>query len=65
VDNHDPGAQFPQLELSLTGRLAMSLTILLRGSEAATDLRSQYKDRDMLTTLGTALVDAQQEVVIG
>lgn len=62
VDDHEPGAVFPQLDLSLVGRLSISVTILLRGSEAATDLRSQYKDRDMLTTLGTSLVDAQLEV---
>jgi hypothetical protein len=62
VDDHDPGAPFPEPQLRLAERLMLSATILLRGNEAIEDLRSQYKDRAMLTEVATALVDTQMEV---
>jgi hypothetical protein len=59
VDNHDPGADFPQPMPSMASNLGTSLAIFLRGNTIATDDDPDYKDMGLLTTFGTALVAAQ------
>lgn len=66
VDNHDPGAPFPEPSGSgVLPTLGTLMTILLRGNAAAADRAPTYKDAEMLTQLGRALVTAQHIPVGG
>ena len=55
VDNHEPGAPFPAPANALISNLNTLATILFRGNTATTNTTSDYKDRDMLTTLARNL----------
>ncbi len=59
VDNHDPGAPFPEPSGGVVPTLGTLFTILLRGNSAATDRAPTFKDADLLTQVGRALVAAQ------
>jgi hypothetical protein len=59
VDNHEPGAPFPKPSGGLLPTLGTFLTILLRGNAADTDRAPTFKDADVLTKFGRALVAAQ------
>lgn len=59
VDNHEPGATFPEPTPSMASNLGTSLATFLRGNTIATDNAPEYKDLDLLSAFGTALVDAQ------
>ncbi len=65
VDNHDPGAPFPEPSGGVVPTLATLVTILLRGNAADTDRAPTFKDSDMLTRLGRQLVAAQHIPVGG
>lgn len=59
VDNHDPGAVFPTPEPAMASNLGVSLATFLRGNTIAVDTDPDYKDRTLLTDVGTDLVAAQ------
>ncbi|KAA0079188.1 hypothetical protein CIW52_29690 [Mycolicibacterium sp. P9-64] len=59
VDNHDPGAPFPEPSAGVAPTLGTLFTILLRGNAAATDRLPTFKDAELLTQFGRALVAAQ------
>ncbi|MCZ4558022.1 hypothetical protein O4215_20890 [Rhodococcus maanshanensis] len=61
VDNHEPGAEFPQRIRGHTAIAAHTFDILLRGNAVAIDDNPTYEDRDLLTTFGTQLVAQQWE----
>lgn len=56
VDNHDPDAPFPQPTGDWAATLGRLFTMLLRGNAAVTDDAPSFKDGDLLTRFGTALV---------
>ncbi|MFZ2174939.1 MAG: hypothetical protein WAW17_13090, partial [Rhodococcus sp. (in: high G+C Gram-positive bacteria)] len=60
VDNHEPDAHFPEPSPSMATNGLHTLSVLFRGESAVSDIESEYKDRDMLETLGRAVVEAQQ-----
>lgn len=60
VDNHDPGAPFPEPNPNLGSVAARMFTVLLRGNAIAVDDKPEYKDLDLLTTLGREIVDRQR-----
>jgi hypothetical protein len=59
VDNHDPGAPFPQPTGDWAATLGRLFTMLLRGNAAVTDVAPSFKDGELLTRFGTALVAAR------
>ncbi|MBJ7340480.1 hypothetical protein [Mycolicibacterium sp.] len=59
VDNHDPDAPFPEPSIMWQATFARLFTVLLRGNAAVTDKAPSFKDRELLTGFGTALVVAQ------
>jgi hypothetical protein len=59
VDNHDVGAPFPEPSGGALPTLATLLTIMLRGNAADTDRAPTFKDAELLTQFGRALVAAQ------
>jgi len=59
VDNHEDWAPFPQPTGGLVATLTTLLTVLFRGNAAVTDQTPQFKDADMLTEFGRALVAEQ------
>ena len=60
VDDHEPGADFPESTPSMASNGMNSLTVLLRGSRATQDSSPEYKDRNMLLTLGRDIIEAQK-----
>ncbi|GLP82257.1 hypothetical protein [Mycobacterium antarcticum] len=59
VDNHEAGAPFPAPSGGFVPTLGTLFTILLRGNAATTDRTPTFKDADLLTQFGRALVAAQ------
>lgn len=59
VDDHRPDAIFPRPTPSMASDITNTLNVLIRGNAVTVDDNSEYKDRDMLTVVGTELVDAQ------
>jgi hypothetical protein len=64
VDNHDPGAPFPEPSGGVIPTLGTLFTILLRGNAADSDRAPAFKDAEMLTAFGRALVAAQAISVV-
>ena len=62
VDNHDPGAQFPQLDPAALSVATQTINVLFRGNAVLEDEEPDYKDSDMLTELGRDVVATQWEV---
>ncbi|TQF69228.1 DUF2339 domain-containing protein [Rhodococcus spelaei] len=61
VDNHDPGANFPQLSPEMGSIAGQSLNVLLRGNAIQVDQNPRFKDVNLLSSLGHALVEKQWE----
>jgi hypothetical protein len=59
VDNHEFDAVFPQPEPNSVANIRVLLQILLRGNASVSDTDPEYKDREMLTEVGRAVVEAQ------
>ncbi|CAA0117286.1 Uncharacterised protein [Mycolicibacterium vanbaalenii] len=59
VDNHDPDAPFPQPTQNLFPTLRTLITLLFRGNEVLDQRTPSFKDADMLSQFGRALVAAQ------
>jgi hypothetical protein len=59
VDNHDAGAPFPEPSGGALATMGTLLTIMLRGNAADTDRAPTFKDAELLTQFGRALVAAQ------
>lgn len=59
VDNHQPDAVFPEPSPSMASNLGTLFAVFLRGNQIVQDADPDYKDRDLLTAFGTALVDTQ------
>jgi hypothetical protein len=59
VDNHDPGAPFPQPTQSVAASLRTLLTLLFRGNAVLDERTPTFKDAELLTEFGRALVAAQ------
>ncbi|MFC9768911.1 hypothetical protein [Rhodococcus jostii] len=61
VDNHDPGAYFPEPSPPMASNAANTLTVLFRGTLAVTDTSPNDQDQDLLTTLARDLVITQYQ----
>jgi hypothetical protein len=59
VDNHDPDAVFPQPSGSMVSTLRTLFTLLLRGNAVLDERSPRFKDGELLTEFGRALVKAQ------
>ncbi|MDJ0394073.1 hypothetical protein QMK17_12115 [Rhodococcus sp. G-MC3] len=59
VDNHEADAVFPQPAPSMASNLRTGFATFLRGNAIAVDNNPDYKDRELLTAFGTALVAEQ------
>ncbi|WP_020108704.1 hypothetical protein [Nocardia sp. 348MFTsu5.1] len=59
VDNHDPGAPFPEPEDALVSNLNTVFMVLIRGNSVATDDDPDFKDAGLLTVFGRDLVATQ------
>lgn len=59
VDNHDPDAPFPQPTQNLFPMMRTLMTLLFRGNAALDQRTPSFKDADMLSQFGRALVAAQ------
>jgi hypothetical protein len=59
VDNHDPGAPFPEPSADITSSLRTLITLLFRGNAVLDARTPSYKDADLLTEFGRALVAEQ------
>jgi hypothetical protein len=59
VDNHDPDAPFPEPSADLTSTVRTLITLLFRGNAVLDARESSFKDIDLLTEFGRALVTAQ------
>lgn len=59
VDNHDPGAPFPEPEDALVSNLNTVFTVLIRGNSVVNNDDPDFKDAGMLTVLGRELVATQ------
>ncbi len=59
VDNHDPDAPFPQPSGSTLGTLRTLFTLLFRGNDVLDQQAPTFKDEELLTEFGRALVAAQ------
>ncbi|QCQ92996.1 hypothetical protein [Rhodococcus sp. SGAir0479] len=59
VDDHRPDAIFPQPTPSMATDVTNTFNVLIRGNAVTVDENSEYKDREMLTAVGTDLVDMQ------
>lgn len=59
VDNHLPDAPFPEPTIHLISTLRTMLTLLLRGNEVLDQQTPKFKDAELLTEFGRALVAAQ------
>ncbi|MCH5645645.1 hypothetical protein [Gordonia sp. ABSL49_1] len=61
VDNHEPDARFPAPEMTVTANLNTMFTVMFRGNAVIQAVDQPTKDRDLLVSLGTALVTAQAD----
>jgi hypothetical protein len=61
VDNHDPGAPFPEPSAELASAVRTLITLLFRGNAVLEAKESSFKDADLLTEFGHAFVAAQFE----
>jgi hypothetical protein len=61
VDNHDPGAPFPEPSADLTSTVRTLITLLFRGNAVLEARESSFKDADLLSEFGRGLVTAQFE----
>ncbi|MBU8825548.1 hypothetical protein [Mycolicibacterium goodii] len=59
VDNHDPEAPFPHPSVAIVSTMRTLVTLLFRGNAVLDEESPVFKDEDMLTTFGRALVTAQ------
>ena len=59
VDNHEPGAPFPEPTQSLLPSISTLLTLLFRGNDVLFQDSPTWKDDALLTTFGRALIAAQ------
>ncbi|ODQ93538.1 hypothetical protein [Mycolicibacterium holsaticum] len=59
VDNHEPDAQFPRPSDSMVSTLRTLITMLFRGNAVLAEDAPRFKDGDLLTEFGRALVAAQ------
>jgi hypothetical protein len=59
VDNHDPDAPFPQPASTTVSTLRTLFTLLFRGNSVLDEQTPIFKDEDLLTVFGRALVAAQ------
>ncbi|MGI5218337.1 hypothetical protein [Nocardia sp. CA-290969] len=59
VDNHEPDAYFLPPEPSVAGTAAAMVALLARGVSAVTATDPEFKDADLLETLGRQLVEVQ------
>ncbi|MGV0642568.1 hypothetical protein ABQE44_04100 [Mycolicibacterium sp. XJ2546] len=59
VDNHEPDALFPTPSDSMASTLRTLITMLFRGNAVLSDDSPGFKDSDLLTEFGRALVAAQ------
>lgn len=59
VDNHEDDAPFPEPSGALLPTLNTLITVLFRGNSAVDDKNPTFKDADLLTVFGQALVAAQ------
>lgn len=59
VDNHEPDAPFPQPTSNLLPTLRTLLTLLFRGNAVLDQRTPTFKDGELLTVFGRALVAAQ------
>ncbi|MDT5012652.1 MAG: hypothetical protein QOH57_4269, partial [Mycobacterium sp.] len=59
VDNHEPGAPFPQPSDSMVSTLRTLFTLLFRGNAVLDARAPTIKDLELLTEFGRALVGAQ------
>ncbi|MEE2057133.1 archaeosortase/exosortase family protein [Rhodococcus artemisiae] len=59
VDNHEFDAEFPQPVPNSVANIRVLLQILLRGNASVSDTDPEYKDREMLSEIGRAVVEAQ------
>jgi hypothetical protein len=59
VDNHEPNAPFPQPSGELIGTVRTLITMLFRGNSVLDARKASFKDADLLTEFGRALVSAQ------
>jgi hypothetical protein len=61
VDNHEDDAPFPDTRGGLVSTLRDLFTVLFRGNAVTVQSRPTFKDRELLTEFGRALVQAQFE----
>lgn len=59
VDNHDPDAPFPNPSVAIVSTMRTLVTLLFRGNAVLDERSPVFKDEEMLTTFGRALVAAQ------
>ncbi|WP_421874926.1 hypothetical protein [Mycolicibacterium wolinskyi] len=59
VDNHEPDAPFPTPSGSVVSNLRTLITLLFRGNAVLDERRPVFKDQELLTIFGRALVAAQ------
>ncbi|MEU1981504.1 hypothetical protein [Nocardia sp. NPDC019395] len=60
VDNHEPDAYFLPPAPSVAGTASAMIALLARGVSAVTATDPEFKDADLLETLGRQLVEVQQ-----
>ena len=60
VDNHLPGAPFPQPANNPLRVINPLLTILLRGNAVTTDETPSFKDQNLLVSVADGLIEAQR-----
>lgn len=65
VDNHEPGAPFPQPARNASGAIDAVLAVLFRGNAVTEDQTPSFKDKELLTMLGNELIDAQRQAADG
>ncbi len=59
VDNHEPGAVFPEPSDSMVSTLRTLFTLLLRGNAVLDERSPRFKDAELLVEFGQGLVKAQ------
>lgn len=59
VDNHEPDAPFPRPSESIASTFRTLITLLFRGNAVLDERLPTFKDEDLLTVFGHALVAAQ------
>ncbi|HKP43514.1 hypothetical protein [Mycobacterium sp.] len=59
VDNHDPGAPFPDPSADITSSVRTLITLLFRGNAVLDQRIPSFKDAQLLTEFGRVLVAAQ------